>query len=104
MAFRGAAGESTMGMRRTVHAWFEPEMLVGTEAHGYHLERVVGFGGFGAVYLTKSPERNPRAIKVLYPPHSRASQDLQTWSNRAAHFLREVQIAAHFEHKNIIKI
>ena len=91
-------------MQLMVHAWFEPEMLVGTEARSYKLEKVVGFGGFGAVYLTKSSQGDPRAVKVLYPPHSRSSQDLQAWADRAAHFLREVQIVAQFHHKNIIKI
>ncbi len=91
-------------MPPVVHAWFEPEMLVGVEAHGYPLERVVGFGGFGAVYLTKGSQGEPRAAKVLYPPHSRSSEDLRAWANRAAHFLREVQIVAHFDHKNIIRI
>ena len=91
-------------MPPTVHAWFEPEMLVGVEAHRYRFERVVGFGGFGSVYLATSPQGEERAVKVLYPPHSRSSHDLQAWANRAAHFLREVQIVAHFDHKNIIKI
>ena len=91
-------------MQHMVHAWFEPEMLVGVEAHGYWLERVVGFGGFGAVYLTESPQGDPRALKVLYPPHSRSSQDLRDWANRAARFLREVTIVARFDHQNIINI
>ena len=91
-------------MRPMVHAWFEPEMLVGTEARGYKLEKVAGFGGFGAVYLTKSPQGDPRAVKVLYPPHSGSSPDLLAWANRAARFLREVQIVARFDHQNIIKI
>lgn len=89
-------------MQPTVHAWFEPEMLVGVEAHGYQLERVVGSGGFGAVYLSESAQGDPRAVKVLYPPHSRDSEDQQSWANRAAHFLREVTIVARFRHKNII--
>ncbi len=87
-----------------LHAWFEPEMLVGIEAHGYQLERVVGSGGFGAVYLSAGPQGDARAVKVLYPPHSRDSQDQQDWANRAAHFLREVTIVARFQHENIITI
>ncbi len=91
-------------MRPAVHAWFEPEMLVGIEAHGYRLERVVGSGGFGAVYLSAGPQGDARAVKVLYPPHARDSQDQQDWAKRAAHFLREVTIVARFQHENIITI
>lgn len=86
------------------HPWFEPTMLVGAKAGGYTLESVLGSGGFGTVYLTRSPAGNPLAIKVLYPPRSRETADLENWNNRASHFQREIQFAARFNHPNIMKI
>jgi serine/threonine protein kinase len=90
--------------RLTPHPWFEAEMLLGLEANHYPLRRVVGFGGFGAVYLTRGADGVDRVIKVLYPPHSSSSQDLQVWAANNTHFLRELHIVAHFDHPNIIKI
>ncbi len=57
--------------------WFDPPMLVGTTLQGYHLEKFLGAGGFGAVYLTADAKGEPRALKVLFPPHSLGNEDLE---------------------------
>gem|GEM_PF-2165828 len=91
-------------MDARVHPWFRPESLVGATLRGYPLEGLLGFGGFGAVYRTRSPQGEPRAIKVLYPPHSLAQDDMRDWDAYVTHFLREAQAAIRFTHPNIIRV
>lgn len=93
-----------MGMQHKKHPWFIPEWLIGVKALGYRLEKVLGSGGFGAVYQTTTPNGQERAVKVLYPPHSRNAEDMRKWRNCASHFLREITTTAHFNHPNIIRI
>lgn len=87
-----------------IHPWFDPASLVGATVQGYALQRLLGFGGFGAVYLTASADGQPRAIKVLYPPRSLTEQDQRSWASRATHFQREAQAASRFNHSSIITI
>ncbi len=93
-----------MGMEHKRHPWFIPEWLVGAKALGYKLEKFLGAGGFGAVYLTTTPQGEARAVKVLYPPHSRNAEDLRDWQSRASRFLRELLTTAQFNHPNIVRI
>ena len=86
------------------HPWFDPEALVGISVGGYQLHRLAGSGGFGVVYVTESQDAVPLALKLLYPPFSNAPDDLERWSLRATHFLREVQTAARFRQPNIIRV
>ena len=84
--------------------WFDPPMLVGTTLQGYRLERFLGAGGFGAVYLTADANGEPRAIKVLFPPHSRGNEDMEVWRFRSINFGREALATAGFRHPNIIRV
>ena len=65
---------------------------------GYRIERQLGAGGMGAVYLARSRDL-PRydAVKVLSPELSRDP-------NFRARFLREAEVAAGLSHPNIVSI
>lgn len=65
---------------------------------GYRVERVLGAGGMGTVYLARSPEL-PRydAVKVLPPELSRDP-------NFRARFIREADVASGLAHPNIVSI
>jgi eukaryotic-like serine/threonine-protein kinase len=65
---------------------------------GYRIERVLGAGGMGTVYLARSPDL-PRydAIKTLTPELSR-DPDFRP------RFLREAEVAAGLSHPNIVSI
>ncbi|MVU78941.1 protein kinase [Nocardia sp. ET3-3] len=70
----------------------------GTIIRGYRVERVLGAGGMGTVYLAKHPEL-PRwdALKVLSPQFSRDTE-------YRARFEREANLAAALDHPNIVSI
>ncbi|MBI4332351.1 MAG: substrate-binding domain-containing protein [Chloroflexi bacterium] len=93
-----------MGIQHKRHPWFIPEWLVGAKALGYKLEKFLGAGGFGAVYLTTTLQGEARAVKVLYPPHSRTIEDLCNWQSCASRFLRELLTTAQCNHRNIVRI
>lgn len=65
---------------------------------GYRIERVLGAGGMGTVYLARHPDL-PRseAVKVL-------SADLSRDPAFRARFLREADVAASLDHPNIVSI
>jgi tRNA A-37 threonylcarbamoyl transferase component Bud32 len=65
---------------------------------GYRVERVLGSGGMGTVYLVQDPEL-PRgaALKVLDPQLSQAGEF-------RARFLREADLAAGLSHPNIVAV
>ncbi|MFJ4658158.1 serine/threonine protein kinase [Nocardia sp. NPDC088792] len=70
----------------------------GTIVRGYRIERELGAGGMGTVYLARHPEL-PRwdALKVLSPQFS---QDAEY----RARFEREANLAAALDHPNIVSI
>lgn len=71
-----------------------PGSLVG----GYRIERVLGAGGMGTVYLAKHPELPRRdAIKALSAQYS-------TDPEYRARFEREANLAAALDHPNIVSI
>ncbi|HEX5634008.1 MAG TPA: protein kinase, partial [Gemmatimonadales bacterium] len=62
----------------------------------YTLERKLGRGGMGAVYLARDRTLDrPVALKVL-PPEFAAQPDLRD------RFLRETRVTAGFSHPNIV--
>lgn len=73
-------------------------MSPGTIVGGYRIERVLGAGGMGTVYLGKHPSL-PRmdAIKVL-------SADLSSNSEFRGRFEREANLAAGCDHPNIVSV
>ncbi|MFE6862769.1 serine/threonine-protein kinase [Nocardia sp. NPDC057668] len=70
----------------------------GDVVDGYRIERVLGVGGMGSVYLARHPEL-PRydALKVLSAQYSRDP-------NYRARFEREANLAAALDHPNIVSI
>ncbi len=74
-----------------------PEMLaVGSEVLGYRVERLLGRGGMGTVYLARQLSLGrPVALKVLHPQllrHASAVED----------FLREARAAARLNHPHLV--
>ncbi|WP_280479792.1 serine/threonine-protein kinase [Nocardia asiatica] len=70
----------------------------GTVFAGYRIERVLGTGGMGTVYVVQHP-RLPRreALKVL-------PENLGTVDEFRARFLREAELAARLDHPNIVAV
>ncbi len=73
-------------------------VAVGSVVAGYRVERVLGAGGMGTVYLAKNPTL-PRydALKVL---DAELSRD-RTFRER---FIREADIVSAFDHPNIVSV
>jgi eukaryotic-like serine/threonine-protein kinase len=73
-------------------------LSAGSVFAGYRIERVLGAGGMGTVYLARDPDL-PRsdALKVLSPELSR-DPDFR------ARFIREADVASSLDHPNIVSI
>ena len=73
-------------------------LSAGSVFAGYRIERVLGAGGMGTVYLARNPDlpRN-EALKVLAAELSR-DPDFRT------RFIREADVAAALDHPNIVSI
>ncbi|HZU46853.1 MAG TPA: serine/threonine-protein kinase PknH/PknJ [Mycobacterium sp.] len=73
-------------------------LTAGTVVAGYRIERVLGTGGMGAVYLAANPNL-PRydALKVL-------SAELSRDPDFRARFIREADVAAALDHPNIVSV
>jgi serine/threonine protein kinase len=78
------------------------EDLVGKTIGPYTLERLLGQGGMGAVYLAQQtrPARQV-AVKILQPHLAPSSQ---VYAEFLARFRREADVVAQLEHVNIIPI
>ncbi len=65
---------------------------------GYQIERVLGGGGMGTVYLARNPDL-PRseALKVL-------NAELSSDEDFRARFIREAEVASALDHPNIVSI
>jgi class 3 adenylate cyclase/tRNA A-37 threonylcarbamoyl transferase component Bud32 len=81
---------------------YSSEELLGNVLGGCSLERLLGQGGMGAVYLARQ-ERPSRhvAVKVLLPDILMTSQMQEHY---LARFRREADIIARLEHVNIVPI
>jgi serine/threonine protein kinase len=70
----------------------------GTVVAGYRIERILGAGGMGTVYLVQHPSLPRRdALKVL-------SGELSHDEQFRARFLREAELAATLDHPNIVTV
>ena len=70
----------------------------GAVVAGYRIERVLGIGGMGVVYLVANPELPRRdALKVL---NSELSRD----PDFRARFIREADVSSMLDHPNIVSI
>ncbi|WP_131823506.1 serine/threonine-protein kinase, partial [Mycobacterium talmoniae] len=73
-------------------------LAVGSLIAGYRIERVLGEGGMGAVYLVANPELPRReAMKLL-------SAELSRDKGFRARFIREADVASQLDHPNIVSI
>jgi serine/threonine protein kinase len=87
-----------MSLQETMSSEPGPDPLIGKEIAHCRIERKLGAGGMGAVYLARHAGLNkPVAIKVL--PAS-LSKDPDFISR----FLREARLAARLEHPNVIQV
>ncbi|MEV6274909.1 serine/threonine-protein kinase [Nocardia sp. NPDC051832] len=77
---------------------FAESLTPGTLFAGYRIERVIGRGGMGTVYVAAHP-RLPRydALKVLSAQHSSDAEF-------RARFIREAELAARLDHPNIVGV
>nr|WP_306439428.1 serine/threonine-protein kinase PknH/PknJ [Mycobacterium simiae] len=73
-------------------------LRVGSVFAGYRIERLLGAGGMGTVYLARNPDL-PRseALKVLAP-------ELSLDPDFRARFVREADVAAGLDHPNIVSV
>ncbi|WP_245663387.1 serine/threonine-protein kinase [Nocardia inohanensis] len=76
----------------------ESSLLPGTVFAGYRIERELGSGGMGAVYVVRHP-RLPRrdALKVLAAQYGSDPEF-------RARFVREAELAARLDHPNIVAV
>src|SRR3954469_6360985 len=74
-----------------------PELLpAGTVVFGYQIERLLGRGGMGTVYLARQQSLNrPVALKVLHPHLMRNPQAVED-------FLREARATARLNHPHLV--
>jgi Protein kinase domain/SIR2-like domain len=71
---------------------------VGSDLAGYRIERLLGAGGMGTVYLAYDPRLNRRvALKIV--PHEAGADSAVT-----ERFLLESRLAAVIEHPNIVPV
>jgi len=71
----------------------------GERFHGYVVEKLLGRGGLGAVYLVRHEVLDTLyALKVLYPGASDASE------TSVKRFLREARLATRIRHPNLVAV
>jgi eukaryotic-like serine/threonine-protein kinase len=74
------------------------ELPQGTELFGYHIERLLGRGGMGNVYLAKQLSLDRQvALKVLHPQRLRHPTAVES-------FLREAKAAGQLSHANLVAV
>ena len=64
----------------------------------YTVEKLLGKGGMGAVYLVRSPDGERYAVKVMFPEIAEKNPDYRT------RFAREAEFAMTLRHKNLISV
>jgi tRNA A-37 threonylcarbamoyl transferase component Bud32 len=93
---RSGRGTTSVGRTTGATGAADPEALVGTLLGGrYQIERLLGEGGMGAVYLAEHTHMRKRvAVKILHPEMGRLAEVV-------ARFEREAMAAANMEHPNV---
>jgi class 3 adenylate cyclase len=80
------------------HAYVTSEPLVGTEIAGFRLERMLGRGTAGEVYLAYDLRLGRRVALKLLPP------DLADDPAFRERFIRESRVLASLEHPNVVPV
>ena len=77
----------------------EDVFQIGEKFHGYVIERLLGNGGLGAVYLVRHEVLDTLyALKVLFPDVAREN------ASYVKRFLREAKIATRIRHPNLVAV
>src|SRR5678809_57602 len=72
--------------------------MIGTQVGQYVIQRLLGEGGMGTVYLAEHALlKTPRAVKVLQPEWTTSQLIVQR-------FVNEARAAASIRHRNIIEV
>ena len=64
----------------------------------YTVEKLLGQGGMGAVYLVRAPGGERYAVKVMFPDMVKKGSDYRK------RFAREAEFAMQIHHKNLISV
>ncbi len=89
-------------MNQSSQSSWKAETLIGMRLGSCTLERPLGVGGMGAVYLARQDRpRRQVAVKVLRP---QLASDEQNWPIFLARFRREADATAGLDHTNIVPI
>ena len=75
-----------------------PSYASGHQIHNYRIERQIGSGGMGEVYLAEDTKLNRKVALKLLPPHFTVNPD------RVRRFEREARAASALNHPNIVTI
>ena len=75
--------------------------LLGKSIGSYHLSKLIGMGGTGAVFLGSSDDGSEMAVKILIPPMLVSEESLKEFHKR---FQREAEILSQLRHPYILPV
>ncbi len=75
--------------------------LLGKSIGSYHLSKLIGLGGTGAVFLGSGTDGNEMAVKILIPPILISEESLSEFHKR---FQREAEILSQLRHPHILPV
>ncbi len=78
-----------------------PRELLGKSIGSYHLSKLIGIGGTGAVFLGNNDDGDEMAIKILIPPLLVSDESLKEFHKR---FQREAEILSQLDHPHILPV
>lgn len=75
--------------------------LLGKNIGSYHLSKLIGMGGTGAVFLGRDNNGHEMAVKILIPPMLISEESLKEFHKR---FQREAEILSQLNHPYILPV